>query len=383
MSIKSTDQTVITAISMVSSLGSVVPACAAARAGLNRFRAIDKVVPDPGEIEPALVMASPVESVSGTEDYGRLIHLSLPALKELMIEIQLNDLDLSRTELIVIFPPPEYRPSLDDIESTEIVFLQGVEQFFRQRLYKWIGNYLQGLTITIVEGGHAGCIGVFHDVLKKLEQGKNERYIILGVDSYLDSANLDWLAGSGRLKLPNMPAGLIPGEGAAVVVLEATSSAKRRNVPFLSYLGPVSYQEASFSGVNDKNEEVEEENIAEHFPKLSGDVLSNVIKDAIKYNPNKDQKLGTIITDLNGEPNRAKYFANSLINVGDSYPRIRDLSIWCPAENFGDVGAATGVFHICLAVRAFQRGYAKGDEIIICNTSDDGSTGAMLLHETV
>ena len=84
-----------------------------------------------------------------------------------------------------------------------------------------------------------------------------------------------------------------------------------------------------------------------------------------------------IINDLNGERWRFLEWGMADARALSGLPPNRRL--WHPADCFGDIGAATGAAHLCLATRAFRRGYAVGQAILVCNTSDGGERAATLV----
>lgn len=50
--------------------------------------------------------------------------------------------------------------------------------------------------------------------------------------------------------------------------------------------------------------------------------------------------------------------------------------LWHPADCLGDTGAASGPTLICLAVRAFQRGYGGPGGALVTSVSDRGERAA-------
>ena len=101
---------------------------------------------------------------------------------------------------------------------------------------------------------------------------------------------------------------------------------------------------------------------------------SQAVADA----PGGPGRIYRVINDLNGERWRFLEWALACNPALSALPP--DFRLWHPADCFGDIGAATGAAHICLAVRAFARDYAVGDAILIANTSDTGERAALCVY---
>jgi 3-oxoacyl-[acyl-carrier-protein] synthase-1 len=85
-----------------------------------------------------------------------------------------------------------------------------------------------------------------------------------------------------------------------------------------------------------------------------------------------------VLTDLNGE--RWRFLEWALASSPALLGLPPDWRLWHPADCFGDVGAATGAVHLCLAARAFERGYAVGDGVIIFNAAETGERASLCVH---
>ena len=85
-----------------------------------------------------------------------------------------------------------------------------------------------------------------------------------------------------------------------------------------------------------------------------------------------------MVADLNGTNPRANDWGNALVRAGPPFNAPADL--WIPALSFGEVGAATGPYALCLVARAFARGYAPSGEAVVWLWGDGGGRGAFSLH---
>ncbi|MCP3143966.1 hypothetical protein [Pyxidicoccus xibeiensis] len=195
-----------------------------------------------------------------------------------------------------------------------------------------------------------------------LDNRQAELCVVGGVDSFLETPTLEWLDGTGRLKTPERPTGLMPGEGAAFVALGRPSRAREPQQPPLALLGPLSWGEEE----------------ADESP-APGEVLARTLRDVLERNPERDEEACVLIHDLNGQDGRALDWGHALLRSSQAFPRIGQLPRWLPALSFGDVGCATGFFQLCIAVRAFARGYAAGPQLLLACSSDEGARAALVV----
>jgi 3-oxoacyl-[acyl-carrier-protein] synthase-1 len=169
---------------------------------------------------------------------------------------------------------------------------------------------------------------------------------------------------AGRLKTSATPAGLIPGEAAAFVVLETVAHARGRKAPILARISPVRVA-------------VEKESPAGETPGR-GQAMAQVLRQAVADTPGGPGTIHRVLNDLNGERWRFLEWALACNPALAALPP--DFRLWHPADCFGDIGAATGAAHLCLAVRALTRGYAVGASILVANTSDTGERAALCVY---
>ena len=79
----------------------------------------------------------------------------------------------------------------------------------------------------IQQGGNAGLMLLLRTAHQLLSARDLDVCLLGGADSYIQIEALHWLENSGRLRSPEQPNGLIPGEGAAFLVLSRTDSVSR------------------------------------------------------------------------------------------------------------------------------------------------------------
>ncbi len=92
-------------------------------------------------------------------------------------------------------------------------------------------------------------------------------------------------------------------------------------------------------------------------------------------------KLPQLVTatycDLNGERHRNEEFTYTLLRTQLAFLDAHDYL--CPADCWGDIGAASGPLYAALAVVAAERGYASGAWPLVWAGSDNGYRTALLL----
>ncbi|NVI97401.1 hypothetical protein HV824_04610 [Myxococcus sp. AM009] len=85
--------------------------------------------------------------------------------------------------------------------------------------------------------------------------------------------------------------------------------------------------------------------------------------------------------DLNGEEWRAKEWGHARVRLSS---RLDGVAKWIvPGTSVGDVGAASGLVGLCVAVRSLTRRYATGPQVLVVSSSEWGDAGAVLLEGEV
>jgi 3-oxoacyl-[acyl-carrier-protein] synthase-1 len=356
----------ITGLGMATSLGDAVTACAAARAGLVRPRPLPFFAGMDGE-EPAVVAGHPCPDVMGFEGFARLCYLTRLALEDLLTRWTPRDVPPSRIAVLINLPTSDERPLLLDHLVRVGNSTPGAREadVFVCMLRPLLPTALQGASLHVIHGGRAGGAAALLLAETLLGSRQAELCVIGGVDSYLDGPTLEWLEATRRLKTPERPTGLAPGEGAAFLAVERASPSRERREAPLALLGPLT--------MLDEDAE-EEEN-----PSI-GEVLARALCDVLERNPERDQEVQVLLHDLNGQDRRALEWGHALLRSSQSFPHLRQMTRWLPAVSFGDVGCATATFLVCVAVRALARGYALGRQLLLsCGDEDEGVRAALLI----
>ncbi len=215
--------------------------------------------------------------------------------------------------------------------------------------------------------GTTGTAEAIAQARTRLLGGTAELVVVVSVDSWIDTKTVHWLEITGRLKTPDIPVGIQPGEACAIIMLEHGKRSQHRKASVLGHVAAVDLsQDDRFL--------------------LTGQVpigrTPASLVDTVRYLAEwSDTKPPWILHDHNGESYRATELANTLYHLSKRGDFYRESVIWYPALAFGDTGSASGAVAICMALRAFARGYAPASCAAIVNSSDGPLRSVMLLTQ--
>lgn len=211
----------------------------------------------------------------------------------------------------------------------------------------------------VVLDGQASVLAALTEAMRGIEERRFVRALVVGADSLVKEADVEWLASQGSLKTPDEPAGLEPGEGAGAILVEAEDEARRRGAKVLAWLEAVKIAQEPETRAEGK--------------RGTGRGLAEAIRGAL----GSRKTVGTVFADLNGEDARAFEWGAALARLA----RTHDLpaSPEAIATSIGDAGAASGAIQLVCATQALVRGYARGDACLVCSSADSGKVGAALL----
>lgn len=350
----------ITGVGLRCSLGqNVVQSCASVRAGISRFGTWPAPPPEggatPDDPEPVEVAAAAVLPDLGDRSWlEKFDALATQPLFEALWMAGLPSLVeegcATKWAMRLVVPPLD-RAGVDEEDAT--AFAEDVQE---GTLFD-----VEVPALSPLCGGNAGVLVALAQAAADFEKGAVEVCVLGGVDSLLHTPYLDDLDTEGRLKTTATPVGIIPGEAAAFVVLETVAHARARQAPVLAQVTPV-------------RTAVERESPRGKEPGR-GEAMARALRQAVADAPSGPGQVHRVINDLNGE--RWRFLEWALASNPALAGLPPDFRFWHPADSFGEIGAATGAAHLCLAVRAFARSYAVGDAILISNASDTGERAAL------
>lgn len=214
--------------------------------------------------------------------------------------------------------------------------------------------------------GHAAGLMAMQLAAERIAAGDTSIAIVAAADSYLDPDTLEWLDELGLLMSAINRAGFPPGEAAGACVLAGSSTVQRCGWPVLATLAAASTAREPHPFGSERV--------------CIGEGLSAAIKgvvDALRLPPHA---IDALYCDLNGERYRNEEFVYTLLRVQESFVDVHGYL--CPADCWGDIGAASGMLFAALAIEANRRGYAKGPRALLWASSPGGYRSALLLHQS-
>lgn len=224
-----------------------------------------------------------------------------------------------------------------------------------------------GLTPSIVhvfQCGHASGLMAIHLAAQKISAGEIDMCLVACVDSYHDPDTLEWLDTSGLLMSSSNRNGFPPGEAAVACLLANRSAVNRHGLEVLANI------KAACIAL--------EPNTIRGNEVCIGDGLSAALKGVSSNLYLPQQAITATYCDLNGERYRNEEFVYTLLRVQEVFVDAHDYL--CPADCWGDVGAASGPLFASLAILAAQRGYSKGSFPVLWAGSESGFRAAVLLN---
>jgi 3-oxoacyl-[acyl-carrier-protein] synthase-1 len=343
---------VVTGIGMRTAVGQhAEQSCASVRAGLNRFMTWQHFGVDGGGLT-----ASWTRPDLGERSWcEKLVELVRAPLAEALWSARLFDLPIylphsrkqARVQLFLGTPPLNRPgPSPEELEEftetlTEDLFPEGAIRL----------EFIHMEQVSGLAGVARAC--------EVLQQGAADICLVGAADSLLDSVLLQSLLEAGRLKVPGISSGIIPGEAAAFLVLERESMARRRGIPPRLCIDAVGLErEAPWTPQGP----------------VGGRGLTRAIQTVLE-SVGRPEDFGHVLCDLNGE--RWRFLEWALIETRCLGKLPRGWRLWHPADCLGDIGAAFGPVAIGLAAHAFRRGYAPRPRILIASASERGERAAL------
>jgi 3-oxoacyl-[acyl-carrier-protein] synthase I len=216
-------------------------------------------------------------------------------------------------------------------------------------------------SIFVLQRGHAGGLMALQAAAQSLHRRDVDMALVVAVDSYHDRQILHSLDLRRRLMSAENRGGFPPGEAASACVLLRADSLVHRGLPRLARL------RAAATAL--------EPNTLKASTPCCGEGLSAVLSAVTQRLCSEGGLVTDSYCDLNGERYRNEEFVYALLRTQHAF--VDANAYICPADCFGDVGAASGLLYLALAVTAQSRRYAKGDHAVLWAGSDDGYRSAV------
>lgn len=318
---------------MVCSVGlTAKSACAAMRAGIANFQELPYLDNDGEPIIGAMVPGLPPDMKRG-ERLGELLAMAVAdCLKDSAIQ------SLENIPILVGLAEPD-RPGGG----------AGLVDKIFARMNEKLGlRFHPQLSRTITAGHTSGFEGlrIARELFKNSEVSA---CLVCGVDSYINASSLLWLDQHQRLKTEENSDGVIPGEGAAAVLVT-------------KQLNPRGGEHIEVTGLGFA---VEKATPLNEEPML-GLGLAQAARSAMDETGLQYHQIDLRISDVTGE----SYGFREQALVEGRLLRVRkeEMPIWHCTDSCGDIGAAVGLSELVIAFHAIKKNYVPGVPVI-CFTS--------------
>ena len=361
----------VKAMGLASSLGPLIPACAAFRAGV----ALPSPAPDfdhfvQGEEEPNTVAVHALPAATfGFQGIGRLVALLADALADMMTREDLDAL-APETGLYVALPDPLERgfttgkdTSHEDPDTAE-ERVEALGQKLVRGAFEALRLRWRGAPARFFHGGNAAFALALAAAGEDLRNRRVHGALVCAVDSLDSSATLNLLREEGGLKTQDNATGLIPGEAAVALLLTASAKNQGEAKEPAVLLRAVSLGKDSHT--------------AEGEGPTDGRPLAGCLVSALGPLPAQAPP-PVLITDHDGQHHRAHEWGMLQLQLTSSDRRLGACRAWVPARSFGHTGAASGAMGAAIAFRALQRGYAPSPSLLVLSSSDSGARAAIHL----
>jgi 3-oxoacyl-[acyl-carrier-protein] synthase-1 len=363
----------ITSLGMVTPLGhGVITSAAAARAGLSRAGTLPGVTIEGSmDDEDHVVASASGHRISPLTDgflqTGVWLRIGVEVLRDAVVYGTLPPpTDTSfwrRTALFAVVPDvTSERLGWPDDDEVGI----GIGRVYAEPLCSLAGVDLAFAPAQVAVGhaGWAAAVCAARGALGRVA----DRAIVLGVDSYVDTLSLTVLGAAERLKSPDSPTGMLPGEAGGCFLLERSADRGGR-------------AEASLLSAHHAPSRLPppaEDEDPTAFIAAVGRELGAAAATALAEAGVPAGFAGDVFLDLNGEEWRARVWATALLQLRGHLDLDRCNTV-LPCASFGEIGAASGPVAVGLAVRAFARGYARDDKALVLSTSENGDVAAAVV----
>lgn len=312
---------------------SAAQTCAAIRAGIKRFSPIEAAVLDDDEPQiGARVSADPRLRASECE---WLLNLAARALRECQLGPDVG--------LIWQLPEPHRGHPLSMLDDAELL----------ARLATLLGHPLSQHS-RVLRNGAAGVVEGLGLASDLIGEAKLERCVIGGADSLLRKPDLDRLAINQRLQ------GLVPGEGAAFVLVARSAPDSATERVTIRGLG-LGYEQATVLAGQ----------------RSVGDAFVSAFESATQAASVPESEVAFVVSNHNGE--RYDAWESSHANARCYRTRRERLPVIWPAASTGEIGVAGGALALLVAAVALEQAYGAGPTAAIHVRSDSDLRGVAIL----
>ena len=240
----------------------------------------------------------------------------------------------------------------------------------------WCDEHAGGAKVTLVPRGHASCALALVEACTELAAGRLEAAIVGGADTYHAPEVVEELLAQERLFDGKNVDSLIPGEGAAFLLLAGSRVARRAGLPMLASV------DAAATG--------REPGAMLAEAPCTGAGLALAMRTAALRLPATGRRLTWLLGDLTNETYRATELQLALPRAvapggldsgGREYQPIaaEEVAMDFLPLRFGDLGAATLPTGAVVASQAFVRGATAATSCLLVASSVGPDRGAALV----
>ena len=195
-----------------------------------------------------------------------------------------------------------------------------------------------------------------------LQGGRVPACWVAAADCLVDGRTLQWLDAARRLQTSTQHDGLVPGEGAAVMLV-ATQ-------PLLPHALAVRGLGFSLETATVLNEQP-----------LLGTGLAQAVRSALAQSSLDMHDIAFRLSDVAGESYAFEEVALTQSRLTRVPRETQDL--WLPASSIGDCGAVAALAQFAWAEQAFARGYAPGTHALAHGSAPSGGRAAAVFEGKV
>ncbi len=218
--------------------------------------------------------------------------------------------------------------------------------------------------VTPVARGAAGPAFALPDALAALDSGGLDALLFGGVHTDYDPTRIRILEDQGRLFTPDNLDAVIPGEGAAFVLLMRPDVARRAGLEVHARLLSIG---GGFEKANPDNDE----------SSFEAKGLTAAIRIAGKPLAEAATPAAWMLTDLTFEMWRIQEWQAMVMRTRELW--TEPYVVENPAQRIGHLGAAALPLLIGIAAEGFRRGFAPSDRAIAFAGSDAGERAAVAI----
>jgi len=346
------------AVVVITGLGLNIPvgsctaqAYTAVRAGINRFCGWSLTGGAAGG-EDGVAIVSTVVGTPALDWSQRAELLVVDALKEALFDAGLYepaDLEALYGRSAVsahIAMPYEARPGIS----------QASLALFQENARGHCVVALNSSQVEFLPQAHAAGILAVERAVAALRSGTVDVSVVIGIDTLLMPETLADMLEREKVKTDFKPSGLIPGEGAAILILERLADANQRQAPVYAAVGSLG------AGREDMPFDGPEATRAEG--------MSQILQEVLATSGQSPEVFGDVLTDLNGE--RGRFQEWGLVEVRCLSELAYGWNRHHTADCTGDLGAATGVFLLGFGAGMLRWGHAAGQGILVTTAAEQG-----------